>query len=137
MDAKLCHYHTSLFCTWASSLCGFRVLVAQRLTAIRNRKISGRSFFVVRRLVALSLYALAGYAVLIFMLFMLRLPASTWKSNPPVAEWRGFSGHWMVFYSVALAILYSAARIVDMRLHCVNGHLVSYQAECCVSAASP
>jgi hypothetical protein len=33
--------------------------------------------------------------------------------NPPASVWRGFSGHWMAFYSAALAVLCSAAHTAD------------------------
>jgi len=57
-----------------------------------------------------TLYGLFGYAILNFALFMAQAPSSGNKTggNPPAIVWRGFSGHWMVFYGAALAIFYSA-----------------------------
>jgi len=37
---------------------------------------------------------------------------------------RGFSGHWMVFYLAALAILYSATKENASETRCLNGHLI-------------
>jgi len=55
-------------------------------------------------------YAFGGYAMLNFLLFMTKAPPGDGGANPPAVVWRGFSGHWMAFYTAALAILYSAAR---------------------------
>src|SRR5207249_4130983 len=51
----------------------------------------------------------------------------------PPAVVRGFSGHWMAFYSTALAILYSAARADERNRsrRCPNGHTVGPLAEYC------
>ena len=53
-------------------------------------------------------YGFTGYALVNFLLFMFQAPQSP-HGNPPPVVWRGFSGHWMAFYSAALAIFYSAA----------------------------
>jgi hypothetical protein len=55
-------------------------------------------------------YGFFGYALINFLLFIAKAPAGNSGANPPAALWKGFSGHWMAFYSAALAILYSAAR---------------------------
>ena len=55
-------------------------------------------------------YGFIGYAVVNFGLFMMEAPSGGGGSNPPAVVWRGFSGHWMAFYSAAFAILLSAAR---------------------------
>jgi hypothetical protein len=49
-----------------------------------------------------------GYAALNFILFMAQQPVGYRGGGTPPAEWRGFSGHWMVFYSAAMATLYAA-----------------------------
>jgi Protein of unknown function (DUF3592) len=54
-------------------------------------------------------YASLGYAVVNFAIFFFQAPQGGGGANPPAVVWRGFSGHWMAFYSGALAILYSAA----------------------------
>jgi len=47
------------------------------------------------------------------------------------ASTRGFSGHWMLFYGAAAAILYSALHAVDERRICPNGHVASREAHFC------
>ena len=44
---------------------------------------------------------------------MFQVPKGDSGANPPAIVWRGFSGHWMAFYSAALAILYSAAVVPE------------------------
>jgi hypothetical protein len=53
-------------------------------------------------------YGFGGYAMVNFAIFFFQAPQGGFGTNPPAVEWRGFSGHWMLFYSAALAILYSA-----------------------------
>jgi hypothetical protein len=60
-----------------------------------------------------ALYALFAYAVLNFVLSM-TMPspkAGSGLMTPSVV--RGFSGHWMVLYATAAALLYSAANVKD------------------------
>jgi hypothetical protein len=54
-------------------------------------------------------YGFFAYAIVNFAIFFFQAPQGSSGANPPAAVWRGFSGHWMAFYSAALAILYSAA----------------------------
>ena len=54
-------------------------------------------------------YVSGGYAIVNFVLFMLKAPPNGTGGDPPAIVWRGFSGHWMFFYSAAFAIFYSAA----------------------------
>lgn len=44
-----------------------------------------------------------GYAMLNFAIFFFQAPHGGSGANPPAVVWRGFSGHWMLFYSAALA----------------------------------
>ena len=74
-------------------------------------------------------YGFLGYAVINFALFMFQAPTGGGADTPVV--WRGFSGHWMAFYSAALAILYSAARENRSGMRCLNGHLVPPTANFC------
>jgi hypothetical protein len=54
-------------------------------------------------------YFFFGYAVLNFMLFIPQAPSGkNAQGDPPAIVWRGFSGHWMAFYSAAFAIFLSA-----------------------------
>jgi hypothetical protein len=87
------------------------VLVAQRLVGGMYRKDFWKAVLKespdwMRYMV----YGFGGYAMANFLLFMTKAPTGGGGANPPAIVWRGFSGHWMAFYSAALAILYSAAR---------------------------
>ena len=98
--------HVGIFVVWIPA-----VLVAQRLVGNMNRKdfwkvVLTNSPDWMRYIV----YAFGGYAVVNFLLFMVNAPNGGNGANPPAAVWRGFSGHWMAFYSAALAILYSASQ---------------------------
>src|ERR1700675_2567644 len=100
------------------------VLVAQRFVGSTNRKdfwkviLKGSPDWM-----RYMVYSFGGYAMLDFLLFLAKAPTRGGGANPPAVVWRGFSGHWMAFYSAALAILYSAARTVDASPRCANGHL--------------
>jgi len=101
------------------------VLVAQRLVGNVSRKdlwkvVLKDSPDWMRYMV----YGFSGYAVVNFLFFMTKVPSGR-SGSPPAVVWRGFSGHWMAFYSAALAILYSAARTEDTSLRCTNGHVAS------------
>jgi hypothetical protein len=125
--------HVGIFVVWFPA-----VFVAQRMAGNAKQKDLWK---VVLRgspdWLRYMLYVFLGYAVVNFLLFMTQAPNDSTGINPPVAEWRGFSGHWMAFYSAALAILYSAARTDDMRLRCPDGHLASYQTEYCAQCGRP
>jgi len=86
------------------------VLVAQRLVGNTRRSDFWK---VVLKDIPLGLryvvYASFGYALLNFMLFASKSPAGGTGANPPAQVWRGFSGHWMAFYSASFAILYAGA----------------------------
>lgn len=82
-------------------------------------------------------YGFLAYAVINFALFMFRAPTSGGGASPPAIVWRGFSGHWMAFYSAALAILYSAARGSGTGRRCVNGHPVPTNATFCERCGQP
>ena len=82
-------------------------------------------------------YGFFGYALLNFALFMTKAPTGGTGVNPPAAVWRGFSGHWMAFYSAALAILYSAAKGGENVRRCLNGHTVSESANFCTRCGQP
>jgi hypothetical protein len=53
----------------------------------------------------LGVYAITNFIT--FLLAAARLPPGLGGAPPPIV-FRGFSGHWMVFYSSAAAVLYSA-----------------------------
>jgi Protein of unknown function (DUF3592) len=82
-------------------------------------------------------YGFLGYAVLNFALFMTKAPNGGNGANPPAEVWRGFSGHWMAFYSAALAILWAAARASDNVRRCLNGHPIPASANFCSLCGQP
>ena len=86
------------------------VLVAQRLVGNTRRsdfwKVALKDVPPWLRYVV---YASFGYAIVNFALFATKTPAGGSGANPPAEVWRGFSGHWMAFYSAAFALLYAGA----------------------------
>jgi len=119
--------HVGIFVVWIPA-----VLVAQRLVGNTNRKdfwkvvLKGAPVWM-----RYTVYAFFAYAFVNFLLFMGGAPSSGSGMNPPPSVWRGFSGHWMVFYSAAFAILYSAANTVGTSPRCPNGHSASLNAVYC------
>jgi hypothetical protein len=125
--------HVGIFVVWFPA-----VLVAQRLVGNVNRKDFWK--VVLKNApdwMRYMFYGFFGYALVNFMLFMTKAPSGGSGANPPAVVWRGFSGHWMVFYSAALAILYSAARSEDISLRCANGHAVTSNATYCTRCGQP
>jgi hypothetical protein len=113
--------HVGIFVVWIPA-----VFVAQRLVGSMNR----RDFWKVvlkgsPDWMRYMVYGFFGYAMVNFLLFMGHAPKGGGGANPPATVWRGFSGHWMAFYSAALAILYSAAASMDSSRRCTNGHVLS------------
>jgi hypothetical protein len=125
--------HVGIFVVWFPT-----VLVAQRLTKSAGGK---NSWKVIMRgspaWMRYMTYFFFAYAFVNFFLFMQQLPSGSSANDPPASVWRGFSGHWMLFYSAALAVLYSAARVVDASPRCVNGHLASPSAMYCTRCGQP
>ena len=78
-----------------------------------------------------------GYAILNFIIFFLQAHKTNGKGSPSPLEWRGFSGHWMAFYSAAMAILYVAIETKNAKFQCVNGHVVSADADFCATCGQP
>jgi hypothetical protein len=113
--------HIGIFVVWFPA-----VFVAQRLVGNMNRRDFWKAVLKgspdwMRYMV----YGFLGYAMVNFLLFMTKASDGGSGANPPATVWRGFSGHWMAFYSAALAILYSAAASVSSSRRCANGHIVS------------
>jgi hypothetical protein len=71
------------------------------------------------------------YAIVSFCLGSLL--AARGGANAPQQAIRAFSGHWMLLYSAAVAIYYSAFRITrrDTARRCLNGHSVAPSASFC------
>jgi len=66
-------------------------------------------------------YGFFGYAFLNLALFMTKAPSGSGSGATPPIVWRGFSGHWTLFYSAVLATLYSAAKATEGVRRCLNG----------------
>lgn len=82
-------------------------------------------------------YGFLGYAVVNFAFFIFQAPTGGGGANPPPIVWRGFSGHWMAFYSAAMAILYSAAKANAGVRRCPNGHVIPSNANFCTRCGQP
>jgi len=80
-------------------------------------------------------YVFFIYAFLNFFLFMSQQPGH--RGEPDTLDWRGFSGHWMLFYSASMAILYAAAREVRNYPRCSNGHYGLPGAAYCTKCGMP
>jgi hypothetical protein len=125
--------HVGILVVWLPA-----VLVAQRLVGNVNRKdfwkviLKGSPDWM-----RYMVYAFFSYDLVNFLLFMGKAPSGGSGVNPPASVWRGFSGHWMAFYSAALAVLYSAAHVADTAPRCANGHLVSPNAVYCARCGQP
>jgi hypothetical protein len=127
--------HMGIFVVWFPA-----VMVAQRQVGNLHRKDFWKVILTdspdwVRYLI----YGFLAYAVINFMYFFTQAPTGhSEDADPPPMVWRGFSGHWMVFYLAALAILYStAARQNAETQRCTNGHPVQPSANFCSRCGQP
>jgi len=84
-------------------------------------------------------YGFIYYAGVNFLIFMLGSPPKGGSGPMPPVVVRGFSGHWMAFYAVSMALLYSAARVEKESLprRCPQGHLAGPAAEFCEKCGRP
>jgi hypothetical protein len=75
------------------------------------------------------LFGLFGYAFLSFFAFFI----STGNSPSEASTIRGFSGHWLLFYFAAFAILLSYSRVTTTVVvrRCKNQHIVEASNEYC------
>lgn len=108
-EASFWILHVGIFVVWFPA-----VFVGQRIARDANPKEVWR--IVLRgapEWVRYMVYGFFAYAFFNFLFFWATAPSGGSGPNPPAAVWRGFSGHWMAFYSAALAVLYSAARVDD------------------------
>jgi hypothetical protein len=71
------------------------------------------------------LYLLFAYAFINFAIFIAQAPSGeTSGVEQPAIVWRGFSGHWMLFYYAAFCMLL-AVSIPNSTMTCINGHALS------------
>ena len=121
--------HFGIFVVWIPT-----VLVAYQGSRYANRK----DFWKVTLAgcppwMRVSLYVLFGYAIFNFVLFLASNPPRQSIYDAPLSTIRGLSGHWMLFYGAAFAVLYSRIRAPQLyQPHkCPQGHLVSPMARFC------
>lgn len=79
-----------------------------------------------------------GYALINFLIFMAAANQAKQNGFTPLVT-RGFSGHWMAFYSTAMAVLYSASRVwdEDNEPRCPENHVVDVLAKYCGQCGLP
>jgi hypothetical protein len=120
--------HVGIFVVWIPT-----VLVAQRMaTNVRQAELWKAVLRGCPAWVQSGMYVVGGYAVLNFVLFWLQTTAYPKNKVPELIELRGFSGHWLVFYYVGAAALYSAIRLGNSgQRRCSHGHDVSPFANYC------
>jgi hypothetical protein len=125
--------HVGIFVVWFPA-----VLVAQRLVGNANRKDFWKVILKeAPDWVRYMMYVLFAYEFVNFIISMGQSSSGGRHTATSTADWRGFSGLWMVFYSAALAILYSAAKTLDSSPRCTNGHLASPKAVYCTRCGQP
>ena len=104
------------------------VMVAKQRVGNLNRKdfLEGLAREICLRLGSLFDIRISGVRCRRFPLFFQQAPTGGGGNggDTPAIVWRGFSGHWMVFYFAALVILYSATKANSSETRCLNGHLV-------------
>ncbi len=128
-DALFFGLHVGIFPLWLPV-----VLIAQEMTKNSPRKdfwkIAMSGCPVWMKHMASGFF---GYAIVNFLLFMFTPTGSHGGGTFPPAVLRGFSGHWMAFYSAGLAVMTTAYRrgISSFERYCKNGHEISYDAKFC------
>ena len=124
--------HVGIFVVWIPT-----VLTSMRTTRYANRKdfwkiaLAGCPLWMRR-----GFYVLFGYGILNFVVFMATTanqPKQQRIGDTPPSVVRGFSGHWMIFYGAAFAVLYSRihAPELDRERKCPQGHTASPTARFC------
>ena len=117
--------HLGIFVVWIPA-----IFVMQRLSREFPRKDMWKATLRgCPREMRTALYVISGYAFLSFFAFIF-LEAG---SGEQAKTLRGFSGHWLVFYYAAFAILYSSIHVAkkdDVR-RCINGHLLQANEKYC------
>jgi hypothetical protein len=126
--------HIGIFVVWFPA-----VFAAQRLVGTTRRKdfwklvLKGSPDWM-----RYMVYGFFSYAFVNFLLFMMQAPTGKGGgTNPPAVVWRGFSGHWMVFYSAAFAILFSAIEAQRNHGRSYDGQLVFPLQELCPRCGKP
>jgi hypothetical protein len=97
--------HVGIFVVWLPT-----VLVARTFRGVNQEDFWKVALEGLPTWARYGVYGLFGYAFVNFALFLAQPGSQRGGRNPPAVTWRGFSGHWMLFYSAALAVLYAAER---------------------------
>lgn len=123
--------HAGIFLVWIPTL----------LASIRTMRCTNRREFWKVMLAGCppwmrrAVFVLFGYAIVNFLLFLAAAPSlqNQQEGDLPPAVLRGFSGHWMIFYAAAFAVLYSWIRAPQLyrERKCPNGHVVPATARFC------
>lgn len=125
--------HVGIFAVWLPA-----VFVGSRIAGSADRKYQPKLVF--KNAPGWMRYMVYGFFVYLFVNFLWFMTKdSHGGSGPdvPVVVWRGFSGHWMAFYSIALVTLYSAAHAKRNGWRCLNGHFVPMGARWCERCGQP
>jgi hypothetical protein len=127
--------HVGIFVVWIPT-----VLVFRHLTAGSSRldvwKVALRGC---PEWMKYTVWGFFGYALLNFLVFIANAPPKGSGAVTPTVV-RGFSGHWMAFYSAAAAVLFSAANMTEAEWQgrkCVNGHSLGPTAQFCEQCGPP
>jgi hypothetical protein len=130
--------HVGIFVVWLPT-----VLVANTLVKdFKQRDFWKAALRACPKWMKYLTYFFFGYAIFNFALFIIMdVSGGSGKgggSGTPSNVYRGFSGHWMAFYCVAMAILYSAIHVRehDEARRCPNGHRVGPSAKFCEECGS-
>jgi hypothetical protein len=127
LPESLMALHIGIFIVWLPT-----ILVATRLTREYKQKdfwkaaLRGAPPWTIKLAIGLGTYVFVHFFASMFLFL-------------PVEKFRIASGHWMVFYGLSAAVLYSAlhATEVDRRRKCLNGHPASAVARFCELCGAP
>ena len=116
--------HVGIFVVWFPAvMVGYRINRGRPQSELWKNVLSGCPTWM-----RYAGYGLFGYAAGNFIWFYAVMQSgSPPEGAAPASEIRGFSGHWMVFYGAAFAILLSAYRKPRLlkKQRCSKGHDVS------------
>jgi hypothetical protein len=122
--------HAGIFVVWAPT-----VLVMSRFRGrVNNKDIWKVALSGCPAWMRTAVQIIFGYGFLSFFWFLAGTAGHPKGVGPsPQSEVRGFSGHWMIFYSAAFATLYSVRRRPELLIErrCSSQHVVSATAEYC------
>lgn len=126
--------HGGIFIVWIPAVILMQQLLPQKYNPKDIWKIALRGC---PRWVEKAIMGLGYYAMANFILFMFSAQKSRQLDGESSEMFRGFSGHWMIFYAAAAAIFYSALNARDEERRCPQGHPVSLLAKFCEECGLP